>query len=155
MSVCDMATVFMDITRDIFFNKNLNAIIIKYWPCSYWQYQCLTVKRCSFKVMKLSTAHLNGTCPKRSMSALSVNRILLFPFLILNYDRFKTAMKKGISKWDKLFFFLFTAKVIVYHEIPDPVLYSIVKLSVKKKAPRSTGRRVLASYSVPLRCRLG
>lgn len=88
MSVCDMATVFMDITRDIFFNKNLNAIIIKYWPCSYWQYQCLTVKRCSFKVMKLSTAHLNGTCPKRSMSAFSVNRILLFPFLILNYDRF-------------------------------------------------------------------
>ena len=83
--------------------------------------------------MKLSTAHLNGTCPKRSMSAFSVNRILLFPFLILNYDRFKTVMKKGISKWDNYFFFLFTAKVIVYHEIPDPVLYSIVKLSVKKK----------------------
>lgn len=39
MSVCDMATVFMDITRDIFFIKNLNAIIIKFWPCSYWQYQ--------------------------------------------------------------------------------------------------------------------
>ena len=39
MSVCDMATVYMDITRDIFFNTNLNAIIIKFWPCSYWQYQ--------------------------------------------------------------------------------------------------------------------
>ena len=42
-------------------------------------------------------------------------------------------MKKGISKWDNYFFFLLTAKVIVYHELPDPVLYSIVKLSVKKK----------------------
>lgn len=95
MSVCDMATVFMDITRDIFFNKNLNAIIIKFRALTgnisqnlYLWFKCLTVKRCSFKVMKLSTAHLNGTCPKRSMSAFSVNRILLFPFLILNYDRF-------------------------------------------------------------------
>ena len=34
----------------------------------------------------------------------------------------------------QLFFFLFTAKVIVYYEIPDPVLYSIVKLSVKKSS---------------------
>lgn len=89
--------------------------------------------------MKLSTAHLNGTCPKRSMSAFSVNRILLFPFLILNYDRFKTAMKKGISECVNYFFsFYRKSHRVPWNSRPSILQYSEA-LSKKKLHVRLDG----------------
>lgn len=67
----------------------------------------------------------------------------------------KPRWRKELVNETTIFFFSFYRKShrVPWNSRPSTLQYS--ETLSKKKAPRSTGRRVFASYSVHLRCRLG